>query len=585
MKPEYLSGQRPKGGSNPLSAAERQHLPKRPFHPGKPVWTLSSQMRVLNSLGIGIPYLVTAEEIALKTGRQPIDVLIEAGVITAALAKDARRQIERQTQADEARLKMNSHLLNQAISNLEETYPALSAKRVVTRPQVVVFMVIIIALAIAMWVIPQTTITFLAMCGMAFYIASVSLKGAILASFDDRSRPLKFPELSVPDTRLPVYTVLVALYRESNQVSDLVAHLSRLDWPHAKLEIKLVCEADDRETLDNLARLKIPPFIEVVLVPKATPRTKPKALNYTLPLCTGEYLVLYDAEDRPHPQQLKEAYSTFLKEPENMACLQAPLRIHNSNQTLLTRMFAIEYLTLFNGILPVLGRWRMPMPLGGTSNHFKMDALRSVGSWDPYNVTEDADLGIRLARNGYFCSTITLPTYEEAPPKWTAWKTQRTRWLKGWMQTILVHSREPLQLIADMGFKRALFFHLFLTAIVLSALAHPVLVVVTIGSIISILGEANSISQLFVAGLGLAVLVGGYTTHALLSLAVLKTHGKQGKAAWLVVLPFYWLLISYTGWRALAHLLYRPHVWEKTPHGLSAKRFESTSVPPLLPTE
>lgn len=249
-----------------------------------------------------------------------------------------------------------------------------------------------------------------------FYLAGIILRGLLLASFEPSITPTK-EIVAVKDDGLPIYSVLVALYKEANQVEALTQSLWQLDWPKHKLDIKLICEANDHEIIEAITNAKLPACFDLILVPYAHPRTKPKALNFALPLCKGEYLVLYDAEDQPSPGQLREAYLKFQSATDNLACLQAPLHIHNQNQNWLTAMFAIEYVTLFNGILPVLAKWQVPIPLGGTSNHFKIDILKSIGAWDPYNVTEDADLGIRLFREGYRSSTITLPTFEEAPPE------------------------------------------------------------------------------------------------------------------------------------------------------------------------
>ena len=175
-------------------------------------------------------------------------------------------------------------------------------------------------------------------------------------------------------------------------------------------------------------------------------------------------------------------------------------------------MFAIEYTTLFGLILPVLEQWQSPIPLGGTSNHFRTQVLRKIGAWDPHNVTEDADLGIRLARGGYRCGTIKLPTMEEAPPFFGVWFKQRSRWIKGWIQTFLVHMRHPLTMMGELGWRRTLYFHLVITAIVVSALIHPLFIVSSIyyGAVL-----LNDISAHFVTlvilGIDVFNLVGAYS--------------------------------------------------------------------------
>src|SRR5690606_9681865 len=197
--------------------------------------------------------------------------------------------------------------------------------------------------------------------------------------------------------------VLAPLFREANVAPGLIRALGKLDYPAAKLDIKLILEACDPETMAKVGRLNLPGAFEVIVVPDAQPRTKPKALNYALELARGDYAVIYDAEDRPDPGQLRAALSAFRSGPPNLACVQARLNFYNARENWLTRQFAIEYAALFDGLLPALQALRLPIPLGGTSNHFRMPALKWLGAWDAFNVTEDADLGMRLYRRGYAC--------------------------------------------------------------------------------------------------------------------------------------------------------------------------------------
>jgi cellulose synthase/poly-beta-1,6-N-acetylglucosamine synthase-like glycosyltransferase len=234
------------------------------------------------------------------------------------------------------------------------------------------------------------------------------------------------------DRELPVYTIICALYREARVVGDLVAAIRALDYPPEKLDVKFVLEADDAETPRALARLHLGPPFEIIIAPTRGPRTKPKALNVALPFARGAYTVVFDAEDRPEPDQLRRALGAFCTD-KRLACVQASLSIYNPGETLLTRMFTANYAGQFDALLPGLAAMHLPFPLGGSSNHFRTAVLRKVGAWDPYNVTEDADLGIRLHRLGYRSAVMPSVTYEEAPVRFTIWRNQRTRWYKGWM--------------------------------------------------------------------------------------------------------------------------------------------------------
>ncbi len=237
------------------------------------------------------------------------------------------------------------------------------------------------------------------------------------------------------DAFLPTYTLLIPLYQEARVVPDLLQALRRLDYPAAKLEVLLITEQSDTATRAALQQAMLAPNMRIIVVPEGRPRTKPRALNYALSYARGRYVAVYDAEDAPEPGQLKMAVRAFRTRPGRIGCVQARLDIYTPAASFLTRQFTLEYMALFYGLLPAFQRWRIPIPLGGTSNHFPRAVLAETGGWDPYNVTEDADLGLRLARKGYGVAMIGSTTWEEAPERWRQWLGQRTRWIKGWIQT------------------------------------------------------------------------------------------------------------------------------------------------------
>jgi cellulose synthase/poly-beta-1,6-N-acetylglucosamine synthase-like glycosyltransferase len=375
----------------------------------------------------------------------------------------------------------------------------------------------------------------------------------------------------IPERELPIYSVLVPLYREAGMLPGLIAALGRLDYPAAKLDIKLVLEASDAETRAALATLELPGNVEVVVVPDALPRTKPKALNYALPLARGEYVTIYDAEDEPEPGQLREAVAAFRTGPPTLGCLQARLNVFNARDGWLTRQFALEYSAQFDALLPSLARLGLPLPLGGTSNHFRRDALVAVGGWDPFNVTEDADLGLRLHRQGWRTGTLVSTTWEEAPVRLGSWLRQRTRWLKGWMQTWLVHTREHRRLMQDIGPRGAFAVHVLLGGVILSCLVHPIFYGLMLAELLAgeVLGRPQSLMGAgfwHMAVLNLAV--GFLAAIALAALAALR-RGFGWLALWALTMPLYWLLISAAAYRAAWQLMRDPFLWEKTEHGQS----------------
>jgi cellulose synthase/poly-beta-1,6-N-acetylglucosamine synthase-like glycosyltransferase len=372
----------------------------------------------------------------------------------------------------------------------------------------------------------------------------------------------------IPDAELPIYSVLVPLFRERAILPDLVRALSDLDYPAAKLDVMLVLESTDAETRRAAARLELPGFIRVVIVPESLPRTKPKALNYALPLARGDYVVVYDAEDVPEPDQLRGALALFRRGGERLVCVQAQLNIYNPRACWLARQFALEYSALFDVTLPALVKMGIPVPLGGTSNHFPRHVLEQCGGWDPYNVTEDADLGVRLARWGGRTAVLRATTWEEAPVRFAVWLPQRTRWLKGWMQTYLVHTRQPLRLLRELGPFGFLGFHAYSGGLILSALVYPVFCVMVAyelwrGALLAIPATTAGQALWLVAGFNL---IASYAC-AVVSAAVAV---RRRRRAWLMIdtlhMPFYWLLTSLAAYRALFHFAVAPYLWEKTDH-------------------
>ncbi|WP_105381370.1 glycosyltransferase family 2 protein [Neorhizobium alkalisoli] len=317
------------------------------------------------------------------------------------------------------------------VNALFDRFPDFSARIVLAGHQGFYAGLALAAVVSALIVMPLATLLLLHIGLSCIYLASLFLR---FAAFTRQNfAPVMLPALPVRDEPLPCYTVMVALYREATVAEQLIASLKRLDWPAALLDIKLVCEADDQETIAALKALSLGPCFEIVEVPPCNPRTKPKALTYALAAARGEYLAIYDAEDRPHPQQLREAYGRFQTSPAEIACLQAPLIVTNARDSWISALFSLEYSGLFRGLLPMLAESKLPLPLGGTSNHFRTETLRAVGGWDPFNVTEDADLGLRLYRLGYRSDVIVRQTLEDAPTTVRVWMAQRSRWFKGWL--------------------------------------------------------------------------------------------------------------------------------------------------------
>jgi cellulose synthase/poly-beta-1,6-N-acetylglucosamine synthase-like glycosyltransferase len=371
------------------------------------------------------------------------------------------------------------------------------------------------------------------------------------------------------DAELPVYTVLVPMYREARVLPLLFQALRKLDYPASKLEVKLVLEEDDRETIEAAKALRPPGTFEIVRVPPSYPKTKPKACNYALFFARGEFITIYDAEDQPEPDQLKKAVIAFRRGGKKLACVQARLNYFNRSENWLTRMFTLEYSQWFDFLLPGLDKLQMPIPLGGTSNHFRLSVLRKVHAWDPFNVTEDADLGIRLAQEGYAIGVINSTTFEEANGVLPSWIRQRSRWIKGYMQTWLVHMRHPVKLWRSIGLKGTFCFHFFIGAPPLLMLINPIVWSITIAFYFL---HDSSFAWLFPEPIGTLATFNLFFANLLLVyfgiVAALKRRYLDLVPTGLLQ-PLYWVLHSVAAYRALWQLIRDPHFWEKTEHGTS----------------
>ena len=232
-------------------------------------------------------------------------------------------------------------------------------------------------------------------------------------------------------------------------------------------------------------------------------------------------------------------------------------------------MFAANYAGQFDVFLPGLSAQRLPIPLGGSSNHFRTSILREVGGWDPYNVTEDADLGIRLHRGGYCTAMLPSATREEAPTRFVAWLKQRTRWYKGWMQTCQVHMRRPIQLMHELTVPGAVAFQLLFAGSLLAVLIHPFFMVLLCYALIAQSPPQAIAAMGGDAPLFIATLVAGYASTIAVDLVGLRRRGLLRHAWVLLLTPLHWFMLSLAAWRAAFQLVRDPQRWEKTEHGLA----------------
>ncbi len=366
---------------------------------------------------------------------------------------------------------------------------------------------------------------------------------------------------------LPIYTILIPLYREVEVLPQMINAMRQMDYPRSKLDIKIVMEADDTATIEAAKAMQPEGCFEMILVPPSEPRTKPKACNYALRFARGEYVTIYDAEDLPDPQQLKRVVRRFRNAPADTVCVQCRLNYYNRDRNLLTKLFAIEYAAWFDYMLVGLEALKLPIPLGGTSNHIARQRLLELGEWDPYNVTEDADLGIRMAVAKYRTLTLDSLTLEEAPVGIWAWIKQRSRWVKGYLQTWLVHMRSPFRLYQQLGARGFWGFQLFIGGPCFVFLSTPILLTI---SLLWHFGLFDLKHPYLPLAMVTSLLVFGYglVMHLAFALRVLRDTGWKQMHSALLMFPFYWLLHSLASFRGLYQLITRPHYWDKTTHGV-----------------
>lgn len=381
------------------------------------------------------------------------------------------------------------------------------------------------------------------------------------------------------DDHLPHCAVIIPLYREAKVIGQLLQALEAIDYPRSKLQVLIVLEEDDAETGAALAQARIAPWIDILRAPPGMPRTKPRALNVALDQCDAEIVSIFDAEDLPAPDQLRMAATVLMRGPRDIGAVQAALRVDNVDDSLISRLFALEYATLFEQFNPLLDSCDLPFLLGGTSNHFRRRDLIEIGGWDAHNLTEDAEIGIRLCRRGLKLRTIATTTQEEAPVTYRSWRKQRVRWMKGFMQTLWGLVRQPVLHWHELKPEAALVTLLLVGGTVISALCLPfawaglALVAVT-----EPWPASNTLLQALLYGGGLTLFISGFAALILPPALAGCRAGIPRAQHHALLMPLYALAISAAAWIAVIELVRRPHYWDKTEHGLSRSRRKRLDV-------
>lgn len=520
-------------------------------------WKVSLSLPVKTSEGI--PVIAAVDPVGLPSKIQslglPVLLILEEEWVV--LAEQSHRQ----------------DFLEDAVLGLYRKDPDASARKTFTTGQLTALWVLFTCFLVALSFFPLTSLILANIALNAFYFAAMVFKTllTLVGSTWNTSQKVSSKEAALLEYKdLPIYTILVPVFKEPEVIPSLVEHLRAIDYPLPLLDVKVLLETGDTETIEAFQKSSPPPNFHSIIVPKASPKTKPKACNFGLHFARGEFLTIYDAEDQPDPMQLNKVVAAFRRLPDEVVCIQSCLNYFNSRENFLTRMFTLEYSTWFDYNLPGMEALGVPIPLGGTSNHFKTKQLLELGGWDPYNVTEDADLGVRASAKGYKVATIDSTTYEEANCRYGNWIRQRSRWIKGYMQTVLVHTRKPFELFKILGVRGFFGFLLFVGGTPFIFLASPILLLTLVLFLFVDPAWIDPIFPVWLAAISLMNLfLGNFMAIYTSSLAVFR-RGIYHLAPYALLNPFYWVLHSIAAYKALYQLIVKPFYWEKTVHGLSS---------------
>jgi glycosyltransferase XagB len=463
--------------------------------------------------------------------------------------------------------------LNRAIEGLRTDDPTYSASVALMGWQRPAFAALVAAvIGCAIWQSRGTGIALVAVCTLGYLLTLFDR--VLIFRRGLASRPITIADevaRAIPDDQLPPYTILVPAYNEPEVVGNLISAVAALEYPIDRLQVLLLLEADDAATIAAARAVTGSDAITIVLVPAAEPRTKPKACNYGLQFASGDVVTIYDAEDRPEPLQLRRVVAALRELPDNVACVQAKLAYHNQRQNLLTAWFTAEYALWFGYMLPGLMASNSPIPLGGTSNHLRREVLRRIGAWDPFNVTEDADLGLRLAGHGYRTAVIDSVTLEEANSDLVNWIRQRSRWYKGYLQTWLVHMRRPVRLLRSLGFRGFLRYNLVWAGTPIIALLNLLFWFITV---LWFLGHPDAVGAVFpwyTYFPALIAMVLGNFAVIYMNLVALREDDRADLIFTALTVPLYWVLMSAAAAKGVYQLIRQASYWEKTFHGLDVR--------------
>ncbi|MEZ5778274.1 MAG: glycosyltransferase [Paracoccaceae bacterium] len=416
-------------------------------------------------------------------------------------------------------------------------------------------------------VLPAATIGALAIWAILTLVATTGLKLAAWLAEMRAPRTAPATHSARGPARLPVVSVMVPLFREDDIAPRLIRRIGRIDYPKELLDILLVVEEDDHATHAALSHRRLPRWMRIVTVPSGPVRTKPRALNYALDFCRGSIIGVWDAEDAPEAAQIHKVVRRFHDAPADVACLQGILDFYNARHNWLSRCFAIEYAVWFRAVLPGLARLGFVVPLGGTTLFFRREVIRELGGWDAHNVTEDADLGLRLARRGYRTELIDTVTEEEPNARVLAWIRQRSRWQKGFAMTWVSHMRDPARLWRELGAKRFIGVQILFVGSLSQAVLAPLLWSFWLIALGLPHPLTSLVPPLVILALG-ALFVACEAVNIAAGLWATRGQGHRHLMKWVPTLHAYFPLAALSSYKALHEWVCQPFYWDKTSHGV-----------------
>lgn len=463
-------------------------------------------------------------------------------------------------------------------------YNHAASKSFISLQQGFIILLSIISFSFFLMILPEVVIPLFLILGSILHFSLTTIKHFM---FSLKTKLISLRETYVNSIKdlfkygndnmdYPIYSILLPVFIEEKKVLEqLLEAISNLQYPKEKLQVLLILESSDNETINHVKQINSKLNYDLIIVPDIQPRTKAKACNYALNFIKGEYVVIFDADDIPAPDQLKLVVERFKNNDPKVGCLQAKLNYYNADENLLTRLFSLEYAVLFDRLLPSLAEDKYPLPLGGTSNHFRADVLKELKGWDIYNLAEDAEIGMRLAVNGYKTETIDSYTAEESPVTIMAWIKQRSRWLKGFIQTYLLYLQQGNNLTNRIGGKKSFIsMHFMLGLSTLSLLLTPLMIIFGVSLVMGYTeldSEINNFILRFSAiSAGLWVSSSIYQSIKVIQSSIfLKDMSKMKKIILTITYPLYFTLHIIAAFYALFDLIRRPFYWSKTKHGLT----------------